>query len=368
MKTNQFKVNTISLDIESIEVTKETKCFHFFKGHQSPRVDSRMNKNDYWQKVFPTYDEAKAWLVQQIEETAVVGDDDFEMETEPRWRELRLVQMDENRFAVQVTVWRKKDKPENGEKFEVVENFPSMLEDHRGQPLDRIPFEFVGSVNNEPHIDKAPLIDLATLNVAHYRNSADYEEGVFITGQDQLVMTGLGQEWMDENFKDGVKLGSRSAIALPKDANAFLLHAEPNSIAAEAMKHKEDQMKSIGAKLIEPTSSKGTATEALIEEGSESSVLSSIAKNVSTAYRKALYNASRFVADVDPEKVEFELNSDFAAAMASPEERAQIIAEWQGGLITYKEARTQLRKVGIATEDDEIAKGQMEDIIIPPSV
>ena len=207
-----------------------------------------------------------------IEETAVIGDDDFEMETEPRWRELRLVETEGGKFAVVVTVWRKKDKPENGEKFEVVEGFPSVLRDHRAQSLDRIPFEFVGSVNNEPHIDKAPLIDLATLNVAHYRNSADYEEGVFITGQDQLVMIGLTQEWTTKNFKDGVKLGSRSAIPLPVGADAKLLHAEPNNVAAVAMKHKEDQMKSIGAKLIEPTSSKGTATEALIEESSESSV------------------------------------------------------------------------------------------------
>jgi len=131
------------------------------------------------------------------------------------------------------------------------------------------------------------------------------------------------------------------------------------------MKHKEEQMKALGAKLIEPMATKGTATEALIEESSESSVLSSAAKNVSAAYRKALFHASRFVADVDPKTIIFELNSDFAAAMASPQERAQIVAEWQGGLITFDEARTQLRKAGVATEDDKTAKSKMEDNIIP---
>tara|TARA_R110002020_G_scaffold472424_2_gene700450 strand:- start:8612 stop:10060 length:1449 start_codon:yes stop_codon:yes gene_type:complete len=302
-----------------------------------------------------------------LEEEAIIedSDDGFEFKTETRWREIRLVEVEGGNFAAVVTVWRKKDKTTGGEEFEPVQGFPVVLQDHRGQPLDRIPFEFVGSTNNEPHIDKAPLLDLATLNVAHYRNSADYEEGVFITGQDQLVMTGLSQEWMDKNFKDGVKLGSRSAIALPKDANAFLLHADANSIAAEAMKHKEDQMKSLGAKLIEPTSSKGTATEALIEESSESSTLASAAKNVSVAYRKALWNASRFVADVNPEDIVFELNCDFAASMASPEDRQQTVAEWQGGLITYEEARTQLRKAGIATEEDEAAKTKAADTIIP---
>jgi hypothetical protein len=147
--------------------------------------------------------------------------------------------------------------------------------------------------------------------------------------------------------------------------DAKLLHTDPNNIAAEAMKHKEDQMKSIGAKLIEPTATKGTATEAIIEQSSETSILSSAAKNVSLAYRKALYNASRFIGEVDPLTIIYQLNSDFAAAMATPQERAQILAEWQGGLITFIEARTQLRKIGVATEDDEVAKAQMEDIIFP---
>lgn len=304
-----------------------------------------------------------------IEEKAIVKDDGFEFETEPRWREIRLQQANEEgtEFAVTVTLWRKKDKPTNeDDKFEVIEGYPVLLTDYTGTPLDRIPFEFVGATNNEPQIDKAPLLDLASLNIAHYRNSADYEEGVFMTGQDQLVLTGLEQEWVDKNFRGGVKLGSRAAIPLPKEADAKLLHADPNSIAAEAMKHKEEQMKALGAKLIEPQAIKGTATEALIEESSESSVLSSATKNVSAAYRKALFHASRFVGEVDPDKIEFDLNSDFAAAMASPAERAQIVAEYQAGLITFEEAREQLRKAGIAYQDDDVAKTLSEETLIPP--
>lgn len=304
-----------------------------------------------------------------IEEKAIIKDDGFEFETETRWREIRLQQANEEgtEFGVTVTLWRKKENPTGeDDKFEMLEGYPVLLSDYNGNPIDRIPFEFVGSTNNEPHIDKAPLLDLASLNIAHYRNSADYEEGVFMTGQDQLVLTGLSQEWVDKNFKGGVKLGSRAAIPLPKDADAKLLHADPNSIAAEAMKHKEEQMKALGAKLIEPKATKGTATEALIEESSESSVLSSATKNVSAAYRKALFHASRFVGEVDPETIEFELNSDFAAAMASPAERAQIIAEYQSGLITFEEAREQLRKAGIAYQDDDVARTLAEQTLIPP--
>ena len=44
-----------------------------------------------------------------------------------------------------------------------------------GSKLDFIPAVFVGSENNNPDVDQALLYDLAVLNIAHYRNSADYE-------------------------------------------------------------------------------------------------------------------------------------------------------------------------------------------------
>lgn len=44
----------------------------------------------------------------------------------------------------------------------------------------------------------------------------------------------------------------------------------------------------------------------------------------------------------------------------SPQERQQLLAEWQGELITFGEAREQLRKKGIAFENDEEARNIIE--------
>ena len=49
-----------------------------------------------------------------------------------------------------------------------------------GSTWDVIPFEFIGSVNNDETSDKAPLYDIAEVNIAHYRNSADYEDPVLL--------------------------------------------------------------------------------------------------------------------------------------------------------------------------------------------
>jgi len=292
-----------------------------------------------------------------LSENAVVMDDGFEFGTEPRWRVMRLENPEDRAISfVQAESWRKKDRPENKDDIYEIAEGPFTILDHRGQPLKKIPFTFVGSTNNDADVDEAPLYDISTLNLAHYRNSADVEESSFLVGQPTLVLAGLTQDWVDKNMAGGIAFGSRSAIMLNAGADASLLQSESNNLPKELMLQKEDQMKALGAKLIEPKKVQSTATEAAIAETSEASVLSSLAKNVSQAYEKALAFAGNFLGEYDPEKFIYELNTDFSIAKMNAQERQQLIAEWQSELITWSEAREGLRKAGVAYEKDEDAR------------
>ena len=294
-----------------------------------------------------------------IQEEKIVEDDGFEFDKEYRWRVFRLLG-NNGIYQVEVALWKAP-----GEEFETTDDFyieegPSIMTDYRGSPLQRIPFEFMGSTNNEPVIDKAPMLDLANMNIAHYRNSADYEESLFLVGQPTLVISGLTQDWADKNINGKVILGSRSAVTLPKDARAEMLQPHPNIMPKEGMVHKEEQMKAIGAKLIEPNFSKVTATEVLMEAASQSSILTSTANNVSAAYEKVLYHMGMFVSETNFADINFALNTDYTVTSMSAQDRQQLIAEWQGGLITWEEAREGLRTAGIATEENEVARTKVE--------
>lgn len=157
-----------------------------------------------------------------------------------------------------------------------------------GMAWTQIPFTFIGSVSNSSACDPAPLYDLATLNLAHYRNSADYEDSVYMTGQPQAWISGLSNEWRDWLQEQGVYIGARAAMLLPENGNFGIAQAAPNTLAKEAMDAKEKQMLAIGARLITPGSAVKTATEAQAENESEHSVVSLIAANVSEAYTLAL--------------------------------------------------------------------------------
>ena len=224
-----------------------------------------------------------------------------------------------------------------------------------------IPFTFFGSNDNDETMDDSPLYDLAVLNLAHYRNMADYEEGNFIAGQPSLFITGLTKEWVADIVNQGhpIRLGARTANILGSGSNAFLLQATANSGLYQALQDKKDQMVALGARLIEPNGSTKTATEAQSEKADETSVLATLANNLSDAYSRVLNYCADFLG------VNYEctmaLNTKFDSTKMSPQERQQLIGEWQAGAITWGEMRARMVDDEIAfIEDDELARAQIE--------
>ncbi len=236
--------------------------------------------------------------------------------------------------------------------------------DAAGNVFSSIPFFFMGSENNDADVDSPPLDDIATLNIAHYRNSADYEDSCFFTGQPTLVINGLTQSWVEEHLNDGIMIGSRTVLMLNEGADAKFLQAAPNSMPFEAMKHKEKQMVALGAKLVEQPGVVRTASEAEITFNTENSVLSSVALNVASAIQLALFFAARYVG-ISDDDIKFNLNTDFDIANLSPEKLRQLVESWQKGSITLEELRGNLRKAGIANMEDEkaapIIKSELEE-------
>lgn len=237
--------------------------------------------------------------------------------------------------------------------------------DSNGQPLTTIPFVFLGWRNNDPEIDKPPMEDLVFLNIAHYRNSADYEEAAFMLGQPTPYVAGVTEQWAKNVLGGKIQLGSRGLISLPAGGTAGLVQCQPNSMPFEAMQHKETQMVALGAKLVQQQRVQRTATEAQMDNSSEVSVLINVAINVFMAYVEALKFAGQFVG-ADDATLEFELSEPLTRDSMTPQEATAISALWMQGLLDYEEARTVLKKSGLAYLDDDIVKQNHANELPPP--
>ncbi len=245
---------------------------------------------------------------------------------------------------------------------EKIETEPIEIVDASGVNIGYIPFEFVGSINNDAEIDPAPFFDLANLNLAHYRNSADYEESVFLVGQPTPVYSGLTQEWVDENFKDGVPFGSRASVPLPVGGKAELLQADPNSLAMEAMRHKEEQMFSIGAKIVKRDNTvERKEKEVEIEAASQTSVLMSVKENIEKALFAAIKTCAKFLNVEITDEHKFKLNENFDLTSMPADEMRSVLELYNGKVVAFSELREALRRSGVAKLTDDEAMTEIKE-------
>lgn len=286
-----------------------------------------------------------------LEETYDAEDDGFEASKSTQWRVFFIETTESGQQVLRCQIHRE-GKDGLGIAFDY---YPRK---GNGQFWDMIPFSPIGSENNDPIPDKPPMEGMAHLNVGHYRNSADYEESCFMVGQPTPWASGLTEDWVKEVWGGELRLGSRGFVPLPQGGQAGLIQASPNTMPKEAMEMKERQMVAMGAKLVEQAQVQRTATEASSENIVENSVLSTVAKNVSAAYMQALGYAAEYANASGP--AEFELNTDFEISRMSAQDRAQLLAEWQGGGITWGEYRWNMKRSGVAFEDDTKAKNQID--------
>jgi len=289
-----------------------------------------------------------------IEEEYVAEDDGYKKEIEIQWRELRL----EDDLIYKVNIWR------NYKSGFAIHETSYPLND-AGEYFDEIPFEFIGAEANNSLVEKPLLIDIADQNIAHYVDSADYQESVHIVGSPTPWAAGLSASWIENQMQGTMKLGSRAVIPLPEGASVGMLQAEPNNMVKEAMDAKEQNIVKLGGKIVEKKEVAQTATEKSLDEASRSSILAGVCSNISAAYHRALGWAAEF-SGIDNEAPEYkegatyELNTEFAVNRITSEERGANREDYNAGLIDFEEARDNLKSGGVAYKDDEDVKDANE--------
>jgi hypothetical protein len=278
-----------------------------------------------------TFSGRKLLTLVVLAEDYKVDEDEFGHEYDTQYRVLRLT---EEGYSQQLY---RDDKPYTDEFFPRKGN---------GESWDVIPAMFVGSKNNDSTIDDAPLSDIADVNIAHYRNSADYEESCFITGQPSLFIThSLNmEEWFEYN-PEGIKLGARAGHVLGESGNATLLQPNANNLVMEAMKAKEQQMVAIGARIVTDRGSNETAEGARIRFASENSVLGDIVGNLSAAIRQCMDWCAAFMNA--PDEFTFILNTEFYDKSVDPQLIMSMINLMDRQIISDQDIFDRLKSAGI---------------------
>lgn len=209
----------------------------------------------------------------------------------------------------------------------------------RGQALDFIPFVFMGQNHASADIQMPVLLDLADINLAHWRNSVDHEYG--------LHLVALPTPWVSgpKAAPDGVqmKIGPSVVWELEKEGSAGMLEFSGSGLAAlrEAMNEKKKQMATHGARLLEDANGLAeTATAVRMRHSGEQASLKTIAGAIEQGFTLALkifvWWAGTAPKPSEVTDVNVELNKEYLNIKASPQEIQVMLTALQAGEISYE--------------------------------
>jgi len=287
-----------------------------------------------------------------LQEEASIPDpeNEFAHVTEPRYRVLDLVARkdDSGSEPSSMPVYRQRVYRINDNKDDEQvgpDIFPLM----NGNPLDRIPFYFIGTQNTTPEVDEPPMIDLFDVNLDHYRLSADHKHGLHFGGLPTAVVSG----YTPENKGDKLYIGSASAwVFSDPQAKASYLEFTGQGLKpiAEEMKADEERMATLGSRLLSAEKKAvETATVAQIHRAGESSVLSGIAQTISAGLTMALNTFCEWAGS--PGDWSVEINRDFVPETMTYQELTALVTAWMSGAISQQVLFDNLKAGEIISED-----------------
>lgn len=278
------------------------------------------------------------------------GEDGFSVAEIEQYRVLRLLG-----GVYQVEIWRKNAK---GNAWEVHDEY--IPRKGNGTAWNRIPFVFAGAQNNDSSIDKAPLLDLARLNIKHYQVGADWYNALFYAGQPQPWMAGLTQQWVEMLEEKGVVFGSRAPVMLPEGGAFGIETVTADSAIQKELGDLEQRMVALGAKLMQPGGAVKTATEVNSDDAAQHSALSLASANVSEAYTQCLVWMGEF--NNAAGEASYQLNQDLVEHKLDAQLIKEIVVAWMSGAIPEGDVWAYFRKVNLidAEKLDEDIREELE--------
>lgn len=210
--------------------------------------------------------------------------------------------------------------------FEVVsEIYPSA----NGGKLEYLPFTFFNVNDLKTSVEKPPLLDLAKVNISHFRSEVDLEHGTHFTALPTPYVTGYQGESSEK-----LKIGS-TAVWVINDPSAKVGFLEFSGAGLSTLENriavKEKRMSILGARLLLDEKKTAEATETLqMRKSGENAVLTNVASTISEGVASFLKDVA-FFENIASENLIYEINTDYNLTMIEPQLLAQIIAGIQSG-------------------------------------
>jgi Domain of unknown function (DUF4055) len=210
-----------------------------------------------------------------------------------------------------------------------------------GEPIDYIPFVFMGPRSQSATPQQPPMLAMAEANVDFWRFSVDLNSGLHKTAFPVPWIQGVNP---DDQHKFVI---SESIIwLLPAGASAEYLEFRGDGLQSleRALERVERYMAKLGAQMLEDKKRVTETAEALnMRSSGETASLADISMSCSESFTTALQMMAGLVDD-DPTAVQCTLNTDFEAGGMSSQDLLGLVTARTQGLLTMEDFAWNLQR------------------------
>lgn len=269
-----------------------------------------------------------------------------------RWKELFLADpelhagLEEGKFYARY--WEKR-----GKVFVPGEPVQMLV---RGTAIDFLPTYWVTPYDNTEELYNPPLQAIAELNVAHIRLGADLYHGLHFLALPTFTVVGNLATDANGNADTNIRMGStKKALHLSEGGSASFVEFSGTGLAAikETQTTLEEQMQTLGARLVSPKAGVETAEAMQIRAAAETSVLETMVNALESGLNAALTLYAE-IAGSTP--VAIKLNKNFTENIdtvpePTADQMATVMVMGDKGLISSADVVAEAKRRGVVSPD-----------------
>lgn len=227
----------------------------------------------------------------------------------------------------------------------------------RGNTLDEIPFTIINSKDVIADPDEPPLLGVSDLVLSIYRQDADYKQGLFMQGQDTLVV-------IADNADEASRMvGAGARLDLPANSDAKFIGVDSKGLQEmrASLENDKSEAQNKAGQLMDTVSRERESGEALnIRVAARTASLKQIALAGAYGLQQTLRHAARWLG-VNEEEVVVTPNLDFVDEDFQTRELVQLMtAKTLGAPLSTRSVHNYLRSKDVTSMTFEAELEEIE--------
>ncbi|MDX1698978.1 MAG: DUF4055 domain-containing protein [Melioribacteraceae bacterium] len=239
---------------------------------------------------------------------------------------------------------------------------------YKGKTIDFIPLIAVGSIDNTPDVDVAPLLGISNCVVQIYSLGCMLNHAESKSAVPTMFMTGV-----EPNDAPSVT-GASVLLTLPDYQSSVGYTKTDTSAMSHIQSRMEDfyaQAQELGASLLGSHKNGTESGEALrLRQASSTATLKSVVNNVGEGIKNILKMIGVWM-NQNPEEILFKPNNEFSTFALTANETVALIQSWQSNAISHSTLLDNFRRAGMlqagdSVEDEQERLEDPEEVYVEP--